>query len=153
MFRRISLLKPNNYGEISLLLVLSGGYLFGVFYLNLWSDDYAALSDNQSNSFHMLKDARPVSALLLFITFELVKFNLLFVIVFKFLSFLGLLFLARFLAGNLQNDMDRKWIVFLTIAIGLSPLISSADTLVAHVAHPLAFYLEFVLVQGLVQAK
>lgn len=120
MFRRISLLKPNSYGEISLLLVLSGGYLFGVFYLNLWSDDYAALSNNQSNSFHMLKDARPVSALLLFITFELVKFNLLFVIAFKFLSFLGLLFLARFLARNLQNDMDRKWIVFLTIAIGLS---------------------------------
>jgi hypothetical protein len=120
VFRRISLLKPNSYGEISLLLVLSGGYLFGVIYLNLWSDDYAALSNNQSNSIHMLKDARPVSALLLFITFELVKFNLLFVIVFKFLSFLGLLFLARFLARNLQNDIDRKWIVFLTIAIGLS---------------------------------
>ena len=106
-------------GKLSLALVLSASYLFGVVYLNLWSDDFAALTDNKSNSIHMLRDARPVSALILFLTFELVKFNMFFVVLFKLLSLVGLILVGHFLLKHLPRDFENKWVMGLIVGIGL----------------------------------
>lgn len=112
----LSLLAKVN---LRLTLSLMCAYGFGVVYLTFWTDDFAGIADNQANSLHMIKDTRPLGALLLYITFEVVKFDFLFVVVFKLLGLIGIIALGHFLLNNLVSPRVTRPELAVIISIGL----------------------------------
>ena len=111
----------NFLGKVNLRLTLSlmSAYGFGVIYLTFWTDDFAGIADNQANSLHMIKDTRPFGALLLYITFEIVKFNFLFGVAFKLLGLIGIIALGHYLLNNLVSSRVSRSDMAVIISIGL----------------------------------
>lgn len=111
----------NLLGKVNLRLTLSlmSAYGFGVIYITFWTDDFAGIADNQANSLHMIKDTRPLGALLLYITFEMVKFDFLFVVAFKLLGLIGIIALGHYLMNNLASSRVSISDLAVIISIGL----------------------------------
>lgn len=90
------------------ILILSFGFLPGVFRTSFWSDDYSALSEVNATSMHALRDARPIYALVL-------KFSYSFIMHspgdgwrLRFMGFIGLLSLYLYAVKKLPNGSNRR---------------------------------------------
>ena len=94
--------------EIVLVSLLFCAYGYGVFYPTLWSDDFAALENNYENSIHALRDGRPFLAVILFLTFTIIKSSTL-AILFHALGLCGLIVFGIYLLRNLPRSIESKF--------------------------------------------
>jgi len=94
--------------EIVLISLLICAYGYGVFYPTLWSDDFAALENNYENSIHVLRDGRPFLAVILFLTFAIIKSSTI-AILFHALGLCGLIVFGIYLLRNLPPAIESKF--------------------------------------------
>ena len=108
--------------SISGLLVLCFGFLPGVFRESFWSDDYSALREVNATAMHTLRDARPVYAGVLKVSYAYIIHSPADAWRLRFLGFIGLVSLYLYATKKVSNGKHR---FFLLIGLATAFCVSS----------------------------